>query len=82
MFKKRKKYLIFGSPLIEEPEIQEVVDTLRSGWLGTGPKVARFEDIFKEYTGAKYAMALNSCTAGLHLAMVVTGICSFCGKTL
>jgi dTDP-4-amino-4,6-dideoxygalactose transaminase len=65
---------IRSSPLIEEPEIQEVVDTLRSGWLGTGPKVARFEDIFKEYTGAKYAMALNSCTAGLHLAMVVTGI--------
>jgi dTDP-4-amino-4,6-dideoxygalactose transaminase len=74
MFKKREKYLIFGSPLIEEPEIQEVVDTLRSGWLGTGPKVAKFEDIFKEYTGAKYAMALNSCTAGLHLSMVVTGI--------
>jgi len=74
MFKKRDKYLVFGSPLIEEPEIQEVVDTLRSGWLGTGPKVAQFEDIFKEYTGAKHAMALNSCTAGLHLAMVVTGI--------
>jgi dTDP-4-amino-4,6-dideoxygalactose transaminase len=74
MSKKREKYLIFGSPLIEEPEIQEVVDTLRSGWLGTGPKVARFEDVFKEYTGAKYAMALNSCTAGLHLSMVVTGI--------
>ncbi len=74
MFKKREKYLIFGNPLIEEPEIQEVVDTLRSGWLGTGPKVARFEDIFKQYTGAQYAMALNSCTAGLHLAMVVTGI--------
>lgn len=74
MFNKRKKYLIFGSPLIEEPEIQEVVDTLKSGWLGTGPKVAKFEDIFKEYTGAKYAMALNSCTAGLHLSMIVTGI--------
>jgi len=74
MFKKRKKYLIFGSPLIEEPEIQEVVDTLRSGWLGTGPKVARFEDIFKQYTGAKFAIALNSCTAGLHLSMIVTGI--------
>jgi dTDP-4-amino-4,6-dideoxygalactose transaminase len=74
MFRKREKYLIFGSPLIEEPEIQEVVDSLRSGWLGTGPKVARFEDVFKEYTGAKYAMALNSCTAGLHLSMIVTGI--------
>jgi dTDP-4-amino-4,6-dideoxygalactose transaminase len=76
MSKKREKYLIFGSPMIEEPEIQEVVDTLRSGWLGTGPKVARFEDVFKEYTGAKYAMALNSCTAGLHLSMIVTGITS------
>lgn len=74
MFKKRKDYLVFGSPLIEEPEIQEVVDTLRSGWLGTGPKVAQFEDMFKNYTGAKHAMALNSCTAGLHLAMTVTGI--------
>jgi dTDP-4-amino-4,6-dideoxygalactose transaminase len=71
---KRKEYLIFGSPLIEEPEIQEVVDTLRSGWLGTGPKVSKFEDIFKEYTGAKFAIALNSCTAGLHLAMLVSGI--------
>lgn len=66
--------MIFGSPLIEEPEIQEVVKTLRSGWLGTGPKVAKFEDIFKEYTGAKFAMALNSCTAGLHLSMLVSGI--------
>jgi dTDP-4-amino-4,6-dideoxygalactose transaminase len=42
MFKKRKHFLVFGSPLIEEKEIQEVVDTLRSGWLGTVPKVARF----------------------------------------
>ena len=74
MFKERESYLIFGSPLIEEPEVQEVIDTLRSGWLGTGPKVAKFEGIFKEYTGAKFAMALNSCTAGLHLAMLVTGV--------
>ena len=74
MFKKRQDYLVFGSPLIEEPEIQEVVDTLESAWLGTGPKVAKFEDIFKEYTGAQFAMALNSCTAGLHLAMLVTGV--------
>ena len=70
----REDYLIFGSPLIEEPEIQEVVDTLRSGWLGTGPKVAQFEDIFKDYIGSEFALALNSCTAGLHLAMVVSGI--------
>ncbi len=50
----REDYLIFGNPLIEEPEIQEVVDTLRSGWLGTGPKVARFEDMFKDYIGSQY----------------------------
>lgn len=74
MFNKRKSYLVFGSPLIEEPEVQEVVDTLKSGWLGTGPKVTKFEEIFKDYTGAEFAIALNSCTAGLHLAMLVTGV--------
>jgi dTDP-4-amino-4,6-dideoxygalactose transaminase len=70
----RKEFLIFGSPLIEEDEIREVEATLRSGWLGTGPKVTAFEKMFKEYTGAKYALALNSCTAGLHLSMLVSGI--------
>ncbi len=71
---KRKDFLIFGSPLIEEDEIREVEATLRSGWLGTGPKVAAFENMFAEYTGAKYALALNSCTAGLHLSMLIAGI--------
>lgn len=66
--------LIFGSPAIEEDEIEEVAATIRSGWLGTGPKVDRFESMFREYTGAKYAMALNSCTAGLHLSMIVAGV--------
>lgn len=67
----RDNYLVFGSPLIENDEINEVVDTLKSGWVGTGPKVHRFEEEFKEYVGAKYAMAVSSCTAGLHLAAVV-----------
>ncbi len=70
----RKNFLIFGSPRIEEIEINEVVGTLRLGWLSTGPKVAKFEEMFREYIGTKYAMALNSCTAGLHLAMVVSGL--------
>jgi dTDP-4-amino-4,6-dideoxygalactose transaminase len=74
MFRKRDSFLVFGSPRIEEPEIQEVLATLRSGWLGTGPKVARFEEMFREYVGAHYALAVNSCTAALHLAMVATGI--------
>lgn len=70
----RKEFLIFGSPLIGEEEIKEVELTLRSGWLSTGPKVARFEDEFKSYVGSKYAMALNSCTAALHLSLLAAGI--------
>jgi dTDP-4-amino-4,6-dideoxygalactose transaminase len=70
----RDQYLLFGAPLIEEPEIDEVVQTMRSGWLGTGPKVARFEQTFRNYVGAQYAMAVNSCTAGLHLAMLAAGV--------
>jgi len=70
----RDKFLVFGSPAIEEAEIQEVVDTLRSGWLSTGPKVRRFEEAFRQYIGCAHAVALNSCTAGLHLALNVLGI--------
>jgi len=67
-------FLVFGSPLIGEDEIDEVVRTLRSGWLGTGPKVARFEQIFREAVGTKHALALSSCTAALHLSYLVAGI--------
>lgn len=66
----RKDFLPFGGPLIGEDEISEVVDTLRSGWLGTGPKVKKFESDFGGYIGIKNAVALNSCTAGLHLALL------------
>lgn len=70
----RSKFLIFGSPVIGKEEIDEVVDSLKSGWIGTGPKVARFENLVKDYVHAKYAMALNSCTAGLHLSLLACGI--------
>lgn len=70
----KDNFLVFGSPLIEEPEIQEVVDSLRSGWLGTGPKVANFEEAFRKYNGARYAVALNSCTAALHLSLLALGL--------
>lgn len=70
----RDTYLVFGSPQIEQAEIDEVVDSMRTAWLGTGPKVAKFEAAFKEYIGSQYAMAVNSCTAGLHLSMLVAGI--------
>ena len=70
----RRDFLIFGSPVIEEPEIEEVVASLKSGWLGTGPKVHKLEEMFKKYKGVKYAIALNSCTAALHLSMLAIGI--------
>jgi len=66
----RKDFLVYGSPMIEQPEIDEVVHSMKSGWLGTGPKVNKFEEMFKEYKGSQYSMALNSCTAALHLAML------------
>lgn len=72
--KRRSDFLIFGSPAIGEAEIAEVVATLRSGWLGTGPRVQRFEEDFRAYAGCAHAVALNSCTAGLHLALEVLRI--------
>ena len=70
----RKNFLVFGSPMIEQPEIDEVVASIKSGWLGTGPKVQKFEQMFREYKGSKFAMAVNSCTAALHLSMLTIGI--------
>jgi dTDP-4-amino-4,6-dideoxygalactose transaminase len=74
MFNGREDVLIFGSPLIEEPEIQEVVDTLKSGWLGTGPKVAKLEEDFRNYKAVQYAVAVNSGTAALHLSLLAAGL--------
>jgi dTDP-4-amino-4,6-dideoxygalactose transaminase len=71
---KRKNFLVFGSPKFEEAEIQEVVATLRGGWIGTGPRVTQFEEGMKEYTGARHAVAVNSCTAALHLSLLVLGV--------
>lgn len=70
----KERFLVFGAPAIEEDEIQEVVASLRSGWLGTGPKVARFEEDFKRYKDAEHAVAVNSCTAALHLSILAAGV--------
>jgi len=70
----RDDFLVFGSPAIEQPEIDEVVECLKSGWIGTGPRVHKFENAFRDYIGSKHAMALNSCTAALHLSMLVSGV--------
>ena len=70
----RDNFLPFFLPTIEQDEINEVVDTLKSDWITTGPKTHKFEEMFREYIGCKHAIALNSCTAGLHLALVAAGI--------
>ena len=70
----RNSYLVFGQPLIEEAEIEEVVKSMRAAWLGTGPKVAEFERRVAAYKGVKYAVAVNSCTAGLHLACIAADL--------
>jgi len=64
----------FFRPTIEKEEIAEVVDCLKSGWLTTGPKTKQFEVEFADYVGAKHAVALNSATAALHLALESIGL--------
>lgn len=66
--------LQFAKAQIGNDEINEVVDTLRSGWLTTGPKTARFESDFSRFIGAPYSLAVNSATAGLHLALEAAGV--------
>jgi dTDP-4-amino-4,6-dideoxygalactose transaminase len=68
------KFIPFHIPVIDEAEIQSVVETLKSGWLTTGPKVKRFEEDFANYLGARHAIAVNSGTAALHLALDAVGI--------
>jgi len=70
----RKEFLPFNRPDIEQAEIDEVVDTLRSGWITTGPKTTAFEGRFAEYIGVRHAIAVNSCTGGLHVALAAAGI--------
>jgi dTDP-4-amino-4,6-dideoxygalactose transaminase len=72
----KRDFIVFGAPDIQSAEIDEVVDSMRAAWLGTGPKVARFERDFAAYKGVDehQVAAVNSCTAALHLSMIVAGI--------
>ncbi len=70
----RTAFLPFALPHITEAEIDEVVDTLRSGWLTTGPKTKRFEREFAEVVSAPHAIAVNSATAAMHLALDAIGL--------
>lgn len=73
-YKRREEFLPFAPPLIGEEEKREMLDTLDSGWITTGPKTERFEGLFRDYVGAKHALALYSGTAALHLAVVASDI--------
>lgn len=66
----RESFLPFSRPTIGEEEINEVVATLKSGWMTTGPKVQQLEQMFQDYTGAAHAVSFNSATAGLHVALL------------
>ena len=70
----KEKFIVFGAPQIEEAEIREVIDSMETGWLGTGPKVALFEKNFKAYKKAPHSAAVNSCTAALHLSLIAANI--------
>jgi dTDP-4-amino-4,6-dideoxygalactose transaminase len=70
----RQAFLPYNLPDIEQGEIDEVIDTLRSGWITTGPKTKEFERRFAGYVGARHAIAVNSCTGGLHVALAAAGI--------
>ncbi len=70
----RNNFLPFARPLIEQEDIEEVVDTLNSDWLTMGPKTHLFEEEFAKYVGCKYAVAVNSCTAALHISLAALGI--------
>lgn len=67
-------FLPIARPDIDDADVDEVVDTLRSGWLTYGPKTQRFETEFRQLAGAEHAVATNSCTAGLHIALLAAGI--------
>lgn len=70
----KDSFLVFGAPAIEEAEIAEMVASMKSGWLGTGPKVAQFEKEFAAYKNLPHAAAVNSCTAALHLSLLAAGL--------
>jgi dTDP-4-amino-4,6-dideoxygalactose transaminase len=70
----RDSFLVFGKPTIGPAEMAEVAESMRTGWVGTGPKVHRFERMLEEYTGARHVRCVSSCTAALILGMEAVGV--------
>src|ERR687883_1716402 len=71
---KRSEFLSFQPPAITDEEIAAVSETLRSGWLTTGPRTAELEARMRDYLEAKHVLAVSSCTAALHLSLVALGV--------
>lgn len=69
-----KKYIHFAQPLFGDEEKKEILAALDSGWVTLGPKTKEFEENFARYVGAQYAIGVSSCTAALHLSVIVSGI--------
>ena len=70
----RDEFLVFGSPVLGDEEMAEVADSLRSGWIGTGPKVQRFERLLESYVGVSNVRCVSSCTAALMLGLKALGV--------
>jgi dTDP-4-amino-4,6-dideoxygalactose transaminase len=70
----RNTFLPFSRPSVGDAEINEIADSIRSGWITTGPKVEKFTNMFADYVGGPHASALSSATAGLHLALIAHGV--------
>lgn len=71
---RRPTYLPFALPNTDDAEVEALAEAVRSGWLTTGPKTRQFEAAFAEVVGATHAVAVNSCTAAMHLALEATGL--------
>lgn len=71
---KRDEFLPYCRPYFDDEELNRVADVLKSGWWTKGSVTREFEKVFAEYVGAKYAVAVNSCTAAMHIALVAKGI--------
>ncbi|HEX7084050.1 MAG TPA: DegT/DnrJ/EryC1/StrS family aminotransferase, partial [Gaiellaceae bacterium] len=71
---RRSTFLSFQPPAIDEAEVQAVAETLRSGWLTTGPRTAELEARMRDYLDARHVLAVSSCTAALHLSLVALGV--------
>lgn len=72
----RENYLPFSLPIIGDEEKKEIIDSLESGWITTGPKVKKFEEALSEYIGCPEVVAVNSCTAALHLSLLASDVSS------